>query len=275
MRKFLALSILLTGCVSQQPQPKEPSYYARQQQKWLATIDAAGVPDSHFDHSVNRNPDEMDRANEELAYFSGLYLEAKQGRLKSVARVGTFYYKGIAPVERNYQEAVKWLTIGADRDDADCQVYLGECYFLGLGVPVNNDRAKELINRAKSQGVKSLRVNFIESKGSYNERQVGATYEPTEAMREVTFESAPDGKASWQHWMKEFEGRTVRTQSQDILRQVVTAKSEMILRLNRMDLHNLYGKGTDREKYEQFLVLLKQAREAQAELRRLINLYGS
>jgi hypothetical protein len=49
----------------------------------------------------------------------------------------------------------------------------------------------------------------------------------------------------------------------------------MVLALNKMDLHVLYGKGSEEEQYERFKELLREARIPQAELRRLVNQYGN
>ena len=287
------ISSLLVGCVSS-PQPvQEMSFVTRarnEQQDLVSVIDRAGVPDSHFAYSINRNAPSYDYKLREAARFSELYLEAKQGRLAAISRVGGHYYTGIFPIERDYKEATKWLTLGADRDDADCQVSLGECYALGLGVPRDLERAKGLFSRAASQGKKSYRVEIGE--GVYYDPQTGgfsknpspALYSPpsnssqrfsSAGTYEVTFDADPNGKASWQMWMKEFSGKAVRTNSREVYLQVVTAKASMVLALNKMDLHVLYGKGSEEEQYEKFKELLREARIPQAELRRLVNQYGN
>ena len=56
--------------------------------------------------------------------------------------------------------------------------------------------------------------------------------------------------------------------------ELASAKANVILTANAMDLHNLYGKGTDQEKYEKFLAYLKEAHVARLELKRLVNQYS-
>lgn len=294
MRSLVLLSLILVGCVSP-PRPVQEMPFVtqarNQKQKMLDTIDSAGIPDSHFEYSVDRSGIYSDFKLSEVARFSEIYLEAKQGRLKAIGRVGSHYYMGITPVVRNYTEAVKWFTLGADRDDPDCQVKLGECYALGLGVEIDMGRAKALLARASAQGSQSYRVKFSDTP-VYVDVQTGRTSTTPSALPsssfgdipqagqssgtyEVAFDADPNGKASWQLWFKEFSGRIVRTSSREVYLKVLAAKADAILALNKMDLHTLYGQGTDDEKYEKFKELLREARVAQAELRRVVNLYGN
>ena len=288
------ISSLLVGCVSS-PQPvQEMSFVTRarnEQQDLVSVIDRAGVPDSHFAYSINRNAPSYDYKLREAARFSELYLEAKQGRLAAISRVGGHYYTGIFPIERDYKEAIKWLTLGADRDDADCLVALGECYALGHGVPKDLERAKGLLSRASSQGKKSYRVTFSDKPVYYDPETGGFNNSPSPApsvvpstvpqgvsasgLYEVTFDPGQNGKASWQIWMKEFSGKVVRTSSREVQLKVLTAKASMVIALNKMDLHTIYGTGNTEERYQKYLVLLGEARAAQKELRDLLNLYAN
>lgn len=90
----------------------------------------------------------------------------------------------------------------------------------------------------------------------------------------LTFDIDPNGKASWQQWLMEYRGRAITVDSRDKYMELATAKANVILTANAMDLHNLYGKGTDQEKYEKFLAYLKEARVARLELKRLVNQYS-
>ncbi len=294
MRYTLLLSLVLVGCVSA-PQPvQEMSFVTRernQQQGLLGTIDRAGVPDSHFEYSYDRSAGSYDYKLREVARFSELYLEAKQGRLAAISRVGGHYYTGISPIQKDYQEAVKWFTLGADRDDADCLVSLGECYALGLGVPKDLERAKGLLSRASSQGKKSYRVTFSDKPVYYDPQTGGFTNNPAPTTPVapslapqvsspsgeyvITFDADLNGKASWQVGMREFSGKVVRTTSKEVQLKVLTAKASMVLAFNKVDLHLIYGTGNTEERYEKYKVLLLEARAAQEELRRLVNQYGN
>lgn len=294
MRYIILVSSLLVGCAFS-PQPAQEMSFVTQarneQQDLISTIDRAGVPDSHFEYSVNRAAPSYDYKLREVARFSELYLDAKQGRITAISRVAGHYYTGISPIQKDYQEAVKWLTIGADRDDPDCQLLLGECYALGLGVTRDLERAKGLLSRAASQGKKSYRVTIGDRPVYFDPSTGKLSNDPSPALHsassstsnpvsssgiyEVTFDADPRGKASWQIWMREFSGKTVKTSSREVYLQVLTAKASMVLALNKMDLHVLYGKGSDEEQYEKYKELLQEARIPQAELRRLVRQYGN
>ena len=75
--------------------------------------------------------------------------------------------------------------------------------------------------------------------------------------------------------MKEFSGKVVRTSSREVQLKVLTAKASMVIALNKMDLHTIYGTGNTEERYQKYLVLLGEARAAQKELRDLLNLYAN
>ena len=294
MRSELLISLLLVGCVSS-PQPvQEMSFVTRarnEQQDLVSVIDRAGVPDSHFEYSVNRNAPSYDYKLKEVARFSELYLEAKQGRLNAIWRVGGHYFTGISPVQKNYQEAVKWFTLGADRDDGDCLVSLGECYALGHGVSKDLERAKGLLSRASSQGKKSHRVTFSDKPVYYDPETGGFSNSPSPAplvapssappvvsssgVYEITFDADPNGKASSQMAMRQFAGKVVRTTSKEVQLKVLTAKASMVLAFNKVDLHLIYGKGNTEERYEIYKELLRDAWVHQAELRRLVSQYGN
>jgi hypothetical protein len=284
----MLLALFLVGCVSS-PQPvQEMPFVARarnEQQGLVSSIDRAGVPDSHFEYSYDRYAPSYDYKLREVARFSELYVEAKQGRLNAISRVGSHYYMGISPIQKNYQEAVKWFTLGADRGDADCQVSLGECYALGHGVAKDVERARGLLALAASQGKKSNHVTFsdtpvyIDTGSSFAETpkpySSGNTSVSASGMYEITFDADPNGKASWQMAMKEFSGKVVRTTSKEVQLKVLTEKASMVLAFNKIDIHLIYGKGNTEERYEIYKELLREARVHQDELRRLVNQYGN
>jgi hypothetical protein len=181
--------------------------------------------------------------------------------------------------------------MGADRDDPDCLVALGECYALGHGVSKDLDRARGLLSRASSQGKKSHRVTFSDNPVYYDPETGGFSNNPSPAPvvapstarpavsasgeYVITFDADLNGKASWQVGMREFSGKVVRTTSKEVQLKVLTAKASMVLAFNKVDLHLIYGTGNTEERYEKYKVLLLEARAAQEELRRLVNQYGN
>lgn len=90
----------------------------------------------------------------------------------------------------------------------------------------------------------------------------------------LTFDIDPNGKASWQNLLKEYRGRTFTVDSKEKYLELVNAKARVILTANAMDLHVLYGKGSDQEQYEKFLAYQREVRSACLELKRLLNLYS-
>lgn len=301
MRYAILVSSLLAGCVSGPEPVQEMSFVTRareEQQKLVDTIARAGVPDSHFQYTINRAAASYDYRLKEAARFSEIFEEAKGGRIAAIRRVGYFYQNGVEPIEKNPKEAFTWYELGASKDDPECIMKLGECYYFGLGVAKDEARATGLLKRAASLGTKSPRfdANFFEPKTSYvtigvrereqfvesmrlgqggsNRVDVGASSGGT-AELVVTFECDPNGIASWQTGMREFNGMSVVAPSRDIYLQIVAAKIAFIQSANRMDLHVLYGQGSENEKYTKYLELLKATRAAKAELKRLVTRYGN
>ena len=65
------------------------------------------------------------------------YLEAaEQGDAQAQYRLGRAYARGLG-VERNNEEALKWLRKAAEKGDADAQFTLGGMYIKGQGVTKN------------------------------------------------------------------------------------------------------------------------------------------
>lgn len=63
--------------------------------------------------------------------------KAKNGDAKSQYTVGMAYYSGYyegVPIEKNLDEALKWIRMSAEQDYAPAQGQLGRMYGLGHGV---------------------------------------------------------------------------------------------------------------------------------------------
>ena len=54
---------------------------------------------------------------------------AEQGYWRSLGKLGDYYWD-----EENYEEALKWYRIGAEKNDPFCQNAIGNCYHNGFGV---------------------------------------------------------------------------------------------------------------------------------------------
>ena len=61
---------------------------------------------------------------------------AKQGNAWCQHRMGEFCLLGLGR-SQNFEEAVKWYTLGANQNDHSCCARLAECYENGWGVSKN------------------------------------------------------------------------------------------------------------------------------------------
>ena len=53
---------------------------------------------------------------------------------------------------QNYEEAVKWLSKGAEQGNAEAQCILGVCYYAGRGVLQDYDEAVKWFRLSAEQG---------------------------------------------------------------------------------------------------------------------------
>ena len=67
-----------------------------------------------------------------------------------VFHLGLCYYDGLG-TEENYNQAVRWFKLGANRGDALSQYYLGLCYYDGLGVEEDAKKALEWYLKSAEQ----------------------------------------------------------------------------------------------------------------------------
>jgi len=74
---------------------------------------------------------------------------ADQGVAEAIWQLGNMYYLG-PPVD--YQEAIKWWSLGAERGDPYSQRDFGWMYEQGEGVPQNYAEAAKWYRRAADQG---------------------------------------------------------------------------------------------------------------------------
>ena len=65
--------------------------------------------------------------------------------------IGRAFYLGEGVDEDNV-EAVKWLKLAAEQDNAAAQYYLGECHLKGFGVSENEQKGIELLRASAAQG---------------------------------------------------------------------------------------------------------------------------
>lgn len=73
---------------------------------------------------------------------------AKAGDVESQSALGIDYMKGIHGVEKNYDEARKWLELATSKGNKEAFNALGIMYALGYGVDKNFKKAEELFKKA-------------------------------------------------------------------------------------------------------------------------------
>ena len=91
----------------------------------------------------------------------GLFLEAAEaGHIESQSYLGRMLSMGEG-VEKNYDEAVKWLKFAAEAGDADAQNRLGVRYQFGQGVEQNYSEAVRWFKLAAMQGFSKAQSNLV------------------------------------------------------------------------------------------------------------------
>ena len=61
------------------------------------------------------------------------------------------YFNGMG-IEKNYEEAFKWMDKAAQQGYAAAQTGVGICYYYGYGVKRNRELGREWINKAAIMG---------------------------------------------------------------------------------------------------------------------------
>ena len=141
---------------------------AREAMKWLRKAAEAGSVDAQLMLGVcYYNGEGVEKnAMEAVKWFRQA---AEQGSSCGQIYLGMCYYNGEG-VEKNAREAVKWFRKGIESKKEEGLIgkvvekelggtmqavgyyFLGACYFIGKGVAVDKEKAKELWRKAEEQG---------------------------------------------------------------------------------------------------------------------------
>ena len=81
----------------------------------------------------------------------GWIQSAEAGNADAQALLGLYYFNGIG-VERDYNQAVVWLTKAAQQGNVHAQVLLGNCYLNGWGITQDYKQAITWLTKAANQG---------------------------------------------------------------------------------------------------------------------------
>ncbi len=107
--------------------------------------------DAESSKEVNRDRAETASGDRRDVATTDLVGLAEAGDAHAQSSLGDMYLSGRG-VERNYDEALKWLRKAADQDDADAKVDLGIMYSKGWGVPQDYLDALQWFYQAGSKG---------------------------------------------------------------------------------------------------------------------------
>lgn len=82
-------------------------------------------------------------------YFLESYDEDDSHRAEAAYKLGLCCLKGLGTAE-NKNDAVKWLTVGAELGSAEASYMLGECFHYGVGTNQNDEKAAQCYIQAMS-----------------------------------------------------------------------------------------------------------------------------
>ena len=76
---------------------------------------------------------------------------AKQGNAEAQYNIGNLYFNGMG-IEKNYEEAAKWMEKAALQGNTSAMTGLGICYYYGYGVKRSKDTGRDWVNKAAIMG---------------------------------------------------------------------------------------------------------------------------
>jgi TPR repeat protein len=121
---------------------------------------------------------------------------AQQGYVPAETSLAMGYENGLGQSvgqgRQDYQEAARWYTLAADKDDGYAELNLGVMYEKGWGVPQNLERAKQLYARAagnSNAAVAKLGREYFDS--------VPASTSPERTPQRSVASSSDDSSAFW------------------------------------------------------------------------------
>jgi len=93
----------------------------------------------------------------DICYSADLEKKALDGNATAQRLLGFCYGLGKG-VNKDDQEAVKWITKAAENGDSEAQLSLGQCYERGVGLNKNMEQARKWITQAAEQGLGEAEV---------------------------------------------------------------------------------------------------------------------
>ncbi|MBF0325769.1 tetratricopeptide repeat-containing serine protease family protein [Magnetospirillum moscoviense] len=125
---------------------------------------------------------------------------AQSGHVEAQARLGYMLLNGIG-IARNEAEAVRLLSIAADKNDPLAQFALGTAYFAGRGITADRDRALIMFLRAADQN----QPNALNNLGQIHFQGVGVPKDEAKGLTYLRRAADLGIPASWEtigiaHW---------------------------------------------------------------------------
>lgn len=115
--------------------------------------------------------------NDELnrQFFASLVQAATNGDDKAAANLGVFYHEGMG-VERNYVEALRWLTQAAMNGNTQAQFNLAIMYAKGEGTSKNSALSQRWMQQAAASGSADAQFALGITYANKNDFNKAATY---------------------------------------------------------------------------------------------------
>jgi TPR repeat protein len=131
---------------------------------WLRKAADQGYSEAQADlaYVIRGAPEASGYRSREEALTAAFHLEqlaAEQGNLIAMADLGWHYMYGLG-VERDYDEALKWLRRGVEHDERFSEEHLGEMYKHGWGVPRDDVEAVKWFRRSADQGYRGAQYSL-------------------------------------------------------------------------------------------------------------------
>lgn len=108
-----------------------------------------GSDDEKYKGSLGKVMGEEDEGFQILKHL------AENGNAKAMCTVGSYYYKGLNGVKRDWNESLFWFLKAADKGEANSLENLGEIYVKGSGAERNYTKAFEMFELASKHKVYS------------------------------------------------------------------------------------------------------------------------
>jgi uncharacterized protein len=94
----------------------------------------------------------QDTAESAAKKFAELQKKAEDGDVAAQYSVGAAYFSGSPGVQKDYKQALDWLTRAAQEGHADAQFKLGSMYYNGYGVTEDRAETMKWYRKAADQG---------------------------------------------------------------------------------------------------------------------------